>query len=242
MYHYILTADVIQMQMKNVNAKIVLIVLTSYSDADCQCFPSIQTIADRSSLSVSSAKRALRLLESDNLIIKNLKRGQSTRYQIRMETIMERLDNKLITKDNTEGGVSVTPEDKSKVISLPIINKRSKETGNLITTSGVNLSFENFWAAYPRRIGKGHARRAYAKALKLEEASVIISAAIEFSNIVSGSDIKYVPHPTTWLNGERWDDDMTVIVEQTNTNRINDILSWDEDTDLFPRLAISDES
>jgi hypothetical protein len=67
--------------------------------------------------------------------------------------------------------------------------------------------FDDFWAAYPRKESKGHARTAFTKAAKKAEPSVIIDAAMAFGLRVAGSDPKFIAHPTTWLNGERWDDE-----------------------------------
>jgi hypothetical protein len=66
--------------------------------------------------------------------------------------------------------------------------------------------FVRFWAAYPRRIGKGQARRAWAKAVKGTDAEKIIEAASRFAADRGNQDPQFIPHPTTWLNGERWND------------------------------------
>lgn len=64
--------------------------------------------------------------------------------------------------------------------------------------------FEKFWQAYPRKIGKGQARRAWATALKKTKADHIISA---ISCQKFDPCERFQPHPATWLNGERWLDE-----------------------------------
>ena len=61
--------------------------------------------------------------------------------------------------------------------------------------------FSAFWAAYPRKDDKGHARKAWAAAVKRAQPPVILAGltAYRFS-----PDIQYIPLPATWLNGERW--------------------------------------
>ena len=69
--------------------------------------------------------------------------------------------------------------------------------------------FEDFWSAYPRKIGKGNARKAFASAMKkasIEEISSGLNAQLE---ILSAKEQKYIPHASTWLNGERWNDEPT---------------------------------
>ncbi|MFF0821204.1 hypothetical protein ACFYUR_12535 [Micromonospora haikouensis] len=65
-----------------------------------------------------------------------------------------------------------------------------------------------FWEAYPRKTDKGHARKAWLKALRNGvDPGVLTRAAMQFRNHPkTPRDIKFVPHPTTWLNGERFND------------------------------------
>ena len=64
--------------------------------------------------------------------------------------------------------------------------------------------FEQFWQAYPRKIGKGQARRAYQTALKKTDALCIMAALAQQR---FDSRERFQPHPATWLNGERWLDE-----------------------------------
>ena len=38
--------------------------------------------------------------------------------------------------------------------------------------------------------------------------------------------LKYIPHASTWLNGERWEDDIDDLREETNKERLDNILSF----------------
>lgn len=69
-------------------------------------------------------------------------------------------------------------------------------------------SFLAFWAAYPRRIGKGAARAAWAKALRLAGADAILGALRAQVGAGLFRDATYTPHPATWLHQERWDDEI----------------------------------
>jgi hypothetical protein len=73
--------------------------------------------------------------------------------------------------------------------------------------------FNDFWAAYPacqRKTGKPQAHQAWcriiagkAKEIPKTDAAVIIEAVKRFA--ASGADPQFIPLPTTWLNGARWD-------------------------------------
>jgi uncharacterized protein YdaU (DUF1376 family) len=62
-------------------------------------------------------------------------------------------------------------------------------------------AFDRFWPNYPRRDGKGHARKAFVKALtKTDEATIIAG----LDRYRFSPDPQYIPMPATWLNEERW--------------------------------------
>ncbi|MGW3166949.1 hypothetical protein ACWC9Q_29645 [Streptomyces sp. NPDC001142] len=70
--------------------------------------------------------------------------------------------------------------------------------------------FAEFWAAYPRKVAKGTARAAWAKALKrgADPAQVIAAATRSAAHHrTAQTETRYIPHPATWLNGERYDDE-----------------------------------
>jgi len=67
-------------------------------------------------------------------------------------------------------------------------------------------AFDEWWDAYPLKKGKGAARVAYAKARKKVPADKLQDAVEVFRDDPNRGDT-YLPHPTTWLNEERWDDE-----------------------------------
>jgi hypothetical protein len=66
--------------------------------------------------------------------------------------------------------------------------------------------FEEFWKAYPRKVAKGSASRAFAKAVKKTSSSTIIEAVKLFAVRCINKDSEFIPHAATWLNAERWSD------------------------------------
>lgn len=65
--------------------------------------------------------------------------------------------------------------------------------------------FDSWYALYPRKVAKGAARKAYAKALKIASHDVLCAAARAFS--AKQTDKQFIPYPATWLNQERWLDE-----------------------------------
>ena len=67
--------------------------------------------------------------------------------------------------------------------------------------------FEAFWQAYPRKVAKGAARKAWASAVAKTSPETVTEAAKAFARQQVGKEEQYIAHPATWLNAERWQDD-----------------------------------
>ncbi len=66
--------------------------------------------------------------------------------------------------------------------------------------------FDTFWKAYPRRVGKLAAMKAWAKAERLSSPDEIMSGLQAY--ISNGlPEMNFIPHPATWLNQGRWWDE-----------------------------------
>lgn len=68
--------------------------------------------------------------------------------------------------------------------------------------------FDEFWSLYPRKVGKGQARKAWSGALRKASAGEIILGVRRAAEAFCANDPRYIPHPATWLNGERWLDEI----------------------------------
>ena len=68
--------------------------------------------------------------------------------------------------------------------------------------------FDDLWAIYPKKVGKGTARKALAKALTKAPIDQIQHSLSLFVRSWGQQDKKFMPHLATWLNGERWDDEI----------------------------------
>ena len=85
--------------------------------------------------------------------------------------------------------------------------------------------FEDFWAAYPRKVAKTDARRAWDKAMGVTTPEAI-GAALRAAKWPE--DPKFIPHPSTWLNQGRWDDEAPQVILR---ERPEDILAAAQGSD-----------
>ena len=73
-------------------------------------------------------------------------------------------------------------------------------------------NFLAFWSVYPKRVGKGAARRVWTRLRPNSERLEAILKAVE-AHKSSDQWLKeggrFIPNPATWLSQERWSDDLT---------------------------------
>lgn len=70
--------------------------------------------------------------------------------------------------------------------------------------------FDAFWQSYPRKVAKDGARKAWAKIRPDEPTVAAIFSALEWQRESEGwrkNGGQFVPHPSTWLNNRRWEDE-----------------------------------
>jgi len=67
--------------------------------------------------------------------------------------------------------------------------------------------FDAFYAQYPRKTGRQAALKAWGK---LKPDVFLIKEIMDGLSVAcegwAGKEVEYIPHPATWLNGRRWED------------------------------------
>lgn len=92
---------------------------------------------------------------------------------------------------------------------LPPTSSAGGECARGVIAAEMDDRFDRFWKAYPRKVGKDAARRAFAKRKPSEALLAKMLAAIAMQSqtvdwLREGG--RFVPHPATWLNQGRWQD------------------------------------
>lgn len=103
------------------------------------------------------------------------------------------------------------------------VQARCKHGGNRASTSNLQpdslltpplppkggcAGFDRFWAAYPKKVGKGAAEKAFAKAPINGHLADVLTALErqKHSEQWQRDGGQFIPHPATWLNQRRWED------------------------------------
>ena len=72
--------------------------------------------------------------------------------------------------------------------------------------------FDEFWKLWPRREGKAAAVKAWAKATKKISDVQLMGLVRAYVTNPNRPEKQFIPHAATWLNGERWTDDLDAAV------------------------------
>ncbi len=98
----------------------------------------------------------------------------------------------------------------------PSVDKNAHEGG-----------FDAFWREYPRKVGKQAARKAWKKRRPGTQLTGTIVEAIQAQvgkGHFQGNDgQQYIPNPATWLNQERWEDEIAPSVEEKRKRKWEEI-------------------
>src|SRR5262245_37611632 len=93
--------------------------------------------------------------------------------------------------------------------SFPPDLPRDADASLSLTAGAARLrEFDEWWRAYPRKVGKQAARRKYEAARAAGAAAdELLAGAERYAGAAIDADPQYVAHPATWLHQGRWQDE-----------------------------------
>ncbi len=105
--------------------------------------------------------------------------------------------------ESAKKGVSLTPE--------PVLNlsrKKERKVSSSLRSpreSATDSDFDAWWKLYPRHVARKLAARAYLKAVRSGATPAQLAHTVQ--HFAFSDDLRFIPYPATWLNGERWKDE-----------------------------------
>lgn len=177
-------------------------VLVRYADKDThKAFPSRKTLAKRLRCSTKSVDRAIQELIDSGLLSKEQRFNSSLVFTV--HTLATPVSRGVDSGD--QGGW--TPESRGVDTSDDLTITTELDPKELEILNDIAQKFDEFWDAYPRKKGKGQARKAFERALKKTDMETILEGVREYIANGRWEDEQFIAYPATWLNGERWSDE-----------------------------------
>ena len=194
-------------------------ILRHYNKSKGCAWPSQDRLAELMCVSTMTVKRRLKVLEKEQVITvvrgwDGYKRAVNQYHLVGTIGIPD-LEDINVTHGVAEEDLSdisvtqISNADVTQISNADVLRTRL----NLTRSKELDLKrylpeFEEFWNAYPKRVGKGKAHAAFTKATQHTNAQTIIQAAAQYAQAPGLPEKQYIPHPTTWLNAESWEDDL----------------------------------
>ena len=167
-------------------------------------------------LKILIAKRFVIMFESGVIVIKHWRMHNYIRADRYNETAY--IDEKSQLKIKENGSYTLNGNHLA-TICLPDGNHLDTQVSigkdsvvkDSKSTAGVHPLFDTFWQAYPKKVGKADALKAFTKLKPDNELMQTILAAIaqwSKTDQWSKDNRQYVPMPATYIRGRRWEDEL----------------------------------
>jgi uncharacterized protein YdaU (DUF1376 family) len=103
------------------------------------------------------------------------------------------------------GKASAERRNNIRSTDVQLTNNHKPITNNQVNKEYIDR-FDDFWKHYPRKVSKPNALKAWLKLKPDDELTKTIISAISKQNL-SAKDEQFIPHPASWLNARRWEDE-----------------------------------
>jgi hypothetical protein len=235
--------------------KLVLVNLADRADDDSKCWPSLARIATDTGLTERSARAALTALERASLLRREYRSKQSTRYCLAMGERGSPIKATMGEPHSPEGGTTFPHQGHNGGTTFPLMGEpRSprtlREEPSLEEEPSLNhhkhrarvvddAAFAEWWDAYPKakRVAKDAARKAYGAALARATPAEML---LGLRRARWSDESRFIPHPATWLNQGRWDDDPEAVPPSSRpASKLSALGDWIAGMDAEERTGLS---
>lgn len=143
--------------------------------------------------------------------------ARQARYRARKASNSDDSDVTSVTERNTDvtplSPKEIPPTPPKEITPIPVSEPDGSSTVSLET------EFEReFWPAYPRKVGKGQALKAFRTVRKRGvPLETIMGGVRRYAAERQGEDANFTKHAATWLNGICWEDEPASAPRRTAT-------------------------
>ena len=190
-----------------------------------QVVRSLTTLSTETGLSIQQVRTALDHLKlTGEITIQSCRRYHVitvVKYDD-YQKLTERATASQQETNKTSNSESTRSPNENQQRNNNINNIYNKQTINTTVREALDETFAQFWEEYPRKEAKQNAKAAWNK---------LKPGPLEFGDIMNGLSAwkksdqwsrdggRYIPLPASWLNGKRWEDEVSVTVQYGNQNQ-----------------------
>jgi hypothetical protein len=200
-------------------ATLAYLSLCRHADKKQVAFPSYAKIAEEFRISSESARKGIDELVALNIINKRrMGRRLCNEYTlidksewVSRDSVQPYKNNRKISKnesDTNDVGITSKIGDTNDTLFSDTNDVGAKDAHK---KDAHTTEFEKFWNSYPRHINRKSALKVFLRISPSAELFSKMMASLEVqkkSKQWLENDGRFIPHPGTWLNGERWEDDV----------------------------------
>jgi Fe2+ or Zn2+ uptake regulation protein len=205
-----------EIKAPDATANHVLRVLSSYADEAGECYPSLETLAEQTQLDKSTVCRALDRLDAAGQIIRTRSKGRRvTKYRLELlpnaTVLLSHSANSTVAQDNPTVAVRNVTVAESDT-KLPMKGPLKIPTKVPRSRKEYTPTFEAFWLAYPNKVGKRDAFKAWHAINPSDDLTARILNAVAKaaqSHAWKKDGGQYIPYPGTWLRRDGWEDQLS---------------------------------
>jgi hypothetical protein len=166
---------------------------------------SFKYISKAIGLKKRQAVRVINWLVDNGFILKTVGDCEKTNSYKYNPDLVQKLRHPSVTEDTTPSVMMTLPP--SVKMTLPPhdinINNIYIYNNNKYT---IDSAFFAFYQLYPRKVAKANAKKAFAKIQPSEFQAVMDGLTAQLPEL-KASEEKFRPHPASWLNARRWEDE-----------------------------------
>lgn len=190
---------------------LALLSIADFAGEDGRAYPAVGTIAKKCRITSRHVNRILlALYKSGELEIRHNAGPRGTNYYRILVKGMTCASP--LTPESPLTPMSFTPDMEVPKPLTPMSEEPSLNHQEPSCAKSQPDGFDVFYKAYPRKVSKQAAKKAF-KAVKANQVLADLLKDIE-RRLRSGEwamdKIQFIPYPTTYLNGRRWEDEPTV--------------------------------
>ena len=187
--------------------KFILVILGNYADEGGTCYPSYSHIAKMVGLKDTKG------------VQRSIKEFETLGY-LRIEHRITDKGNHTSNRYHLMLGMGINTPMGTETHEVGVTEPYNTKDDTKTSTPKVgSLEFDEFWKFYPRKIGKFQAKKIFDKQEK-EKHQGIVHAAKVFAQESTATEIRFIPHPTTWLSQQRYLDFLDKPIKTKTLNNL----------------------